>query len=438
MTEPAKIDPRQAIRRLELTGYALILLLFGGAGVWATTTHIAGAVIASGTLVVQSNVKKVQHPSGGVVAEIRVHDGDHVRSGQILIRLDATIARATVGVVRAQLDELKARLARLMAERDDAADIVFPENLLARRTEQQLSATLAGERGLFKSRRTAKRGQRSQLRQRIAQAREEIRGLKAQQAGKEQELKLIDRELVGVNDLYNKNLVAISRLMQLRRDKARLSGERGQYIAEIARAKGKISETELQIIQLDKDFRTEVLKDLREAQGKISELTERLAAAQDQLKRIDIRAPQDGVVNQLSVHTVGGVIGNGELLMEIVPRNDKLIIEAKVEPRDIDQVKLGADAVVRVLAGEERANPDLTGKVTLVSADLTRERSGLAERAFYVVRISLSKSEVARLGELKLVPGMPAEAFIQTYPRTPLQYLIKPLTDQMARAFRER
>lgn len=433
-------DFRRAIRRLELTGYALILLLFGGAGVWATTTHIAGAVIAPGTIVVQSNVKKVQHPTGGVVAKIFAHDGDRVAAGQVLIRLDDTVARATVGVVRAQLDELKARQARLMAERDEAAEISFPDELLVREAETQLAATLAGERKLFESRRTAKLGQRSQLQQRVSQAREEIRGLRAQQVGKEQELALIDTELVGVNDLYNKNLVSISRLMQLRRDKARLLGERGQYIAQIARTKGKISETELQIIQLGKDFRTEVLKGLRDAQGKIAELTERLAAAQDQLKRIDIRAPQDGVVNQLNVHTVGGVVGNGELLMEIVPRDDTLIIETKVQPRDVDQVITGADAVVRILAGEERANPDLTGKVTMISADLKRERSaaGMVERAYYVVRVSLSKEEVERLGDLKLVPGMPAEAFIQTYARTPLQYLIKPLTDQMARAFRER
>ena len=278
------------------------------------------------------------------------------------------------------------------------------------------------------------------MQQRISQAQQEIRGLEAQQAGKEQELALIDTELVGVSELYDKNLVAISRLMQLRRDKARLSGERGQYVAEIARAKGKISETELQIIQLDKEFNTDVLKDMRDVQGKIGELTERLAAARDQLQRVEIRAPQDGVVNQLNVHTVGGVIGNGEVLMEVVPRNDALIIEAKIEPRDIDQVSAGADAIVRIQAGDERSNPDLSGKVMLVSADLTRERSGGAvpERPYYVARISLSKDEVARLGALKLVPGMPAEVFIQTYSRTPLQYLVKPLSDQMARAFRER
>jgi len=433
-------NPMRTVRRLELTGYALLALLFGGAGVWASTAHIAGAVIAPGSVVVRSNVKKVQHPTGGVVAEIDVHDGDHVKAGQVVVRLDATVARATVGVVQVQLDELRARLARLMAERDDADHVTFPADLEARDGDAQIAGTLAGERKLFESRRLAKTGQRSQLEERVAQSNQEIRGLEAQQTAKEQEISLIDTELKGVNELWDRNLVAITRLMQLRRDRARLSGEQGQYVAEIARAKGKISETELQIIQLDKDFTTDVLKDLRDAQGKIAELTERLVAAQDQLKRVDIVAPQDGVVDQMTVHTVGGVIEKGEVLMQIVPRGDELIVEAKVEPRDIDQVKLGADAVVRIQAGEERVNPDMTGKVILVSADLSHDKaaSGLAERSYYMIRVSLPPDEMTRLNGLKLLPGMQAEVFVQTYARTPLQYIIKPLRDQMTRVFRER
>ena len=437
---PAGRNPMQAVRRLELAGYCAIALLFGGAGVWAATTHIAGAVIAPGSLVVRSSVKKVQHPTGGVIAEIDVRDGDHVKAGQVVIRLDDTVARATVGVVQVQLDELQARLARLAAERDDADHITFPTELVARENDPQIAGTLSGERKLFESRRLAKTGQRSQLEQRIAQSNEEIRGLEAQQAAKEQEISLIDTELTGVNELWSRNLVAINRVMQLRRDRARLSGERGQYVAEMARAKGKINETELQIIQLDKDFTTDVLKDLRDAQGKIAELTERLVAAQDQLKRVNIVAPQDGVVDQLSVHTVGGVVSNGEVLMQIVPRNDELIVEAKVEPRDIDQVSAGADAIVRIQAGEGRVNPDLIGKVILVSADLSHDKAaaGAPERSYYTVRVSLARSELERLNGLALVPGMQAEVFVQTYARTPLQYLIKPLGDQMARVFRER
>jgi len=433
-------NPMRTVRRLELAGYALLALLFGGAGVWASTTHIAGAVIAPGSVVVRSNVKKVQHPTGGVVAEIDVHDGDHVKAGQVVIRLDSTVARATVGGVQVQLDELRARLARLVAERDDADHVTFPFDLTAREADPQIAGTLAGERKLFESRRQAKNGQRSQLEERILQSNQEIRGLEAQQAAKEQEISLVDTELKGVTQLWDKNLVAITRLMQLRRDQARLSGERGQYIAEIARAKGKISETQLQIIQINKDFTTDVLKDLRDAQGKIAELTERLVAAQDQLKRINIVAPQDGVVDQLAVHTVGGVIGKGDVLMQIVPRNDELIVEAKVEPRDIDQVRLGADAVVRIQAGEERVNPDLIGKVVLISADLSHDKpaNGIPERSYYTIRVSLPQTEVGRLNGLRLLPGMQAEVFVQTYARTPLQYIIKPLSDQMTRAFRER
>ena len=264
-----------------------------------------------------------------------------------MLRLDDTVTRATLGVVRSQLDELLAREARLLAERDDADAIVFPAQLTSGREDASVATAVAGEQRLFESRRSARTGQRSQLRERIAQTNEEIRGLSAQQEAKESELKLIAKELVGVTELYKKNLVSISRFTQLQRDQTRLQGERGQLIADIARARGKISETELQIIQLDQDFRTEVLKDLRETQGKIAELKERVTAAEDQLKRIDLRAPQTGVVHQLSVHTVGGVIANGELIMQIVPRADELVVEAKVAPNDIDQIAIGSTAIVR-------------------------------------------------------------------------------------------
>jgi HlyD family secretion protein len=300
---------------------------------------------------------------------------------------------------------------------------------------------MAGEEKLFESRRTARAGQRSQLRERIAQLNEEVRGLSAQLAAKESELELIGTELVGVADLYKKNLVSISRYMQLQRDQTRLQGERGQFIADIARARGKISETELQIIQVDQDFRTEVLKDLREAQGKIAELKERVTAAEDQLKRVDLRAPQAGFVHQLAVHTVGGVIANGETIMQIVPRADELVVEAKVAPNDIDQVAVGAEAVVRVLAGNQRTTPVISGRLTRVSADLTREQqqnSAQPAQAYYTVRIVLPAEEVARLRDIHLLPGMPVEVFIQTHERSPLQYLLKPLQEQIARTFRER
>jgi len=433
-------DPRSAIRNLNLIGFALVILLLGGFGTWAATTELAGAVIARGTVVVESNVKKVQHPTGGVIGEILVHDGDEVEAGQVLIRLDDTVTRSTLGVVRSQLDEYLARQARLLAERDGAANIVFPDELTGRSREQSVAAAMAGEEKLFEARRSAQNGERAQLRERIDQSKEEIRGLSAQQTSKETEVNYINQELTGVTELYAKNLVSISRLNTLQRDKARLEGEQGQYVAEIARARGKISETELQVIQLDQNFRTDVLKDLRETEGKIAELRERVTAAQDQLKRVDIRAPQSGIVNQLSVHTVGGVISPGETIMQIVPRADALVVDAKVAPQDIDQVTLGAKGIVRIMAGDQRTIPDLNGRLTLVSADLARDPPvGQQESApYYLVRVSLPADEAKRLGDIKLIPGMPAEVFIQTYARTPLQYLLKPLRDQMARTFRER
>jgi membrane fusion protein, type I secretion system len=428
------------IRKLNLLGLGITVLLVGGLAGWAATAQLAGAVIAPGTIVVESSVKKVQHPSGGVVGEILVKEGDRVAAGQIVLRLDDTMTKATLGVVRSQLDELTAREARLLAERDDAPAIVVPPQLIDGRDDTSASAAVAGEGKLFESRRTARSGQRAQLHERIAQANEEIRGLSAQQAAKEGGLDLIAQELVGVTDLYKKSLVSISRYTLLQRDQTRLQGEQGQVIAEAARARGKISEIELQILQLDQDFRTEVLKDMRDAQGKIAELKERVTAAEDQLKRVDLRAPQTGVVHQLTAHTVGGVIANGETIMQIVPRGDQLVVEAKLAPNDIDQVEVGAKAVVRIMAGNRRTVPEISGVVTRVSADLAHEQANGAQpsQAYYTVRVSLPAEEVARLNDLHLLPGMPAEVFIQTSPRSPLQYLLKPLHEQMERTFRER
>ena len=437
---------RRAIRKLNVLGLAMIVAFVGSVGGWAATSELAGAVIASGSVILESNVKKVQHPTGGVIKEILVKEGGVVEEGQVVARLDDTVARATLGVVRSQHDENSARQARLLAERENADVIVFPEELVARKGEATLAAAVNGEETLFDSRKAARAGQRNQLRERISQSKEEIRGLTAQQEAKENEVKLIAEELVGVADLYKKNLVSISRFMQLRREQVRLDGERGQFIADIARARAKISETELQIIQLEQDFRTDVLKDLRDTQGKISELVERMVAAEDQLKRVDIRAPRSGIVNALAIHTVGGVIANGETIMQIVPHDDELIVEAKVAPQDIDQIGRGARVVVRIAAGNQRTMPELNGELIHVSADLTREQPNTAgqpnaaaqAQAYYLVRASLPEAELERLGEFRLLPGMPAELFIQTYARTPLQYLLKPLRDQIAHTFRER
>jgi HlyD family secretion protein len=437
----SKRNPQGAIRKLNLIGITAVVVAVGGVGSWAASSSIAGAVIANGTVVVESNVKRVQHPTGGIVGKIFVKEGEDVEADQILVRLDDTLTRATLGIVQSQLDQFVARRARLIAERDSNDAISFPEGLTSRAGEDNVASSMTGEQKLFEARRSARQGQRSQLRERVTQTANEVRGLEAQQAAKEKEIKFINEELSGVVDLYQKQLVTIVRYMSLQRDEAKLQGERGQFIAEIARAKGKIAETELQIIQLDQDFRTDVLKDLREADAKIAELQERVNAAKDELQRIDIRAPQAGFVHQLAVHTVGGVIAKGETVMEIVPRSDALVVEAKVAPTDIDQVEMDARVKVRVMAGNRRTMPDLDATVKRIGADLTRDQAaaGAAPSApYYLVRVSLQKGASKELGDLQLVPGMPAEVFIRTHDRTPLDYMLKPLREQITRTFRER
>ena len=294
---------------------------------------------------------------------------------------------------------------------------------------------MAGEQSLFDFRRQARSGQRSQLRERIAQLTQETAGLTEQLQAKRREIELIQIELEGVRSLWHRKLIGIERMTALERDAVRLEGEHGQLTAGIAQVKGKASEIELQIIQIDQDLRSEVATDLRETQGKISEFVERKVAAEDQLKRIDLRSPQDGVVLQLAVHTIGGVITPGEQVMQIVPVTDDLTVEAHIAPQDIDQVTMGQNAILRLSAFNRQTTPELTGTLSRISADLTtEERTGAA---FYVARVTLPKTEVAKLHGLALAPGMPAEVFFPTGDRTMLSYLVKPLSDQIQKAFRE-
>src|SRR3954471_18775360 len=308
MTHNIVPAPLRSIRRHLLAGVALVVLLSGGVGGWAATTELAGSVIGPGNFVVETNTKKVQHPTGGVVGELRVRDGDSVKAGDVVVRLDDTVTRANLAIVVKSLDELAARQARLEAERDAANAPSFPAELLARRQDPDVARLIAGEQKLFETRRSARQGQKAQLKERVGQLQEQIQGLDDQIAAKRREIVLIGEELKGVRELWSKNLVPITRVTALERDAARLEGERGSLVSSIAQSKGKITETELQVLQIDQDLRTEVGKELAEIRGKVSELVEKKVTAEDQLKRIDIRAPQDGMVHQSSVHTVGGVI----------------------------------------------------------------------------------------------------------------------------------
>lgn len=436
MSRKRSASPQEQLRQHIIAGAVIVAVLTVGVGGWAATTDISSALIAPGSIVVDSNVKKVQHPTGGIVGEVRVRDGDRVKSGDIVVRLDETVTRANLAVVTKGLNELTARKARLEAERDGADAITFPAALMERAQEPEVAAVMASERKLFELRRTARTGQKAQLRQRISQLEEEISGLSAQRDAKAKEIALIDRELTGVRELFQKNLVQMNRLTQLEREATRLEGERGQFVAATAQAKGKISELELQIIQIDQELSSEVARELRDVDGKIGEFVERKVTAEDQLKRIDIRAPQDGTVFQSTVHTVGGVISAGDAIMLIVPAADNLTVEAKVNPQDIDQLKVGQTALLRFTTFNQRTTPEINGTVERISADIsTDQRTGLS---YYTVRIALPPQEVARLGDVKLVPGMPVEAFVQTGERTVLSYLVKPFYDQLTRAFREK
>lgn len=425
----------KAIRRYLFAGVASLGLLVGGVGGLAAMTELSGAVIAPGTLVVSSNVKKVQHPSGGVVGAILVRNGDHVRAGDVVMRLDATITRANLAIVAKSLDELEARRARLAAERDGAEKIAFPEGLLARQGETDIAGILAGETSLFTLRRNARAGQRSQLKERIAQLGDEVAGLTQQKTAKAREMALIGDEIAGIRSLWKQKLVSIGRITLLERDAARLEGEHGRLISAIAQSKGKSAEIELQILQIDQDLRSEVAGELREVQGKIAGEIERKVAALDQLARIDLKSPQDGIVHQLTVHTVGGVIQAGEPVMLVVPAGDALTVEARLAPSDIDQITAGQSAVLRLSAFNQATTPELEGSLETVSADLTiDQKTGIG---FYTARVSLPKTEMAKLKGLALTPGMPAEVFFPTHERTILSYLVKPLSDQVERAFRE-
>jgi len=354
----------------------------------------------------------------------------------VVVRLDGTQAKANLGIVTKSLDELAARQARFEAERDNDRTVQFPYELTWRKRDPEIARLMSGEQKLFEIRRTARDGQKAQLKEQIKQLHLQIEGTQAQEAAKGKELALLAQELEGVRTLWKQNLVPISRVTTLERDSARMEGERSALVASLAQSRGRIAELELKVHQIDQDLSTEVGKELAEIRAKRSEMTERRVAAEDQLKRIDLVAPQDGRVFQRNVHTVGGVIQAGEPLMLIVPDSDTLIVDAKVAPHDIDQIHLGQHAVLRFGAFNQQTTPEVNGEVVHIGADVTQDDK--ATEPYYSVRIRVAEGELSRLKGLQLLAGMPVESFIETTPRTVASFLVKPLTDQLARAFRGR
>ncbi len=429
---------RLSVRSYAISGLAICFVMFGGAVLWSLLANLEGAVVSSGIVVVQSNLRKIQHPSGGIIGEILVQDGQVVNEGDILIRLDETVTRANLRIIRDQLAQLSGRQSRLEAERDGAATISFEPELL---DNPDAASTVQGETALFRARLASRMSQQAQLSERIVQLREEITGQTEQVESKRREIDLIRSELTGVESLYKTNLVPLARLTALQREETRLTGERGQIVAQTAATRGKISETELQILNIDKDLQAEVTRDLRDVEAKTMELRERRITAEDQLRRIVLYSPVAGVVHQLNVHTVGGVIQAGEQLMLIVPRNDSLTIEAKIAPTDIGAIKIDGLAHLKFVAFDARKTPELTGRISVISADLVQPQPGSVQTQqapYYNVRIELTADEVDKLDGKHVVPGMPVEVFIATEQRTAFGYLAKPIIDQFSRTFREK
>jgi len=432
---PDTTDPNHMLRNLIVAVALVSGLLVIGVGGWAVMTEYSGAVIAPAQVVIDGDLKRIQHPTGGVVAELAVRDGQRVEAGDLLVRLDDTLARTDLAIVSKALDELAARQARLEAEHAGLASILFPADLLRRTDETNVALAVTGERQRFVSRNQTNKGQKEQLMKRVLQLKEEISGYEAQFASKGEQMEWVTKELVGINELWQKHLVAYSRVTNLEREKARLAGERGQLTALMAQTRGKALELEVEFRQIDFDLRAEVNRELSEIRASKTELTEREIAARDQLQRIDMRAQLSGVIHELDVHTIGGVIAPGEPVMLIVPDGAALIVQARVQPQDIDQIVVDQSTIVRLTAYSQQTTPELNGTVSLISADVSQdEKSG---EHYYTVQIAVPENEVARLAGLLVVPGMPADVFIQTNSRTVISFLTRPLRDQVMRAFRE-
>jgi HlyD family type I secretion membrane fusion protein len=417
-----------------LLGCGVIAFCVVGLTAWGGAAPLAGAAVATGQVVVESYRKTIQHLEGGIVREIAVEEGDTVRAGQLLFRLDDTKARTSLDALQGRYFAARAQEARLIAERDEAQEIAFPGELLEA-THPAAPEAMTGQRKIFVARRTWVAGQIAILRQQVSQLREEIAALQQQVESETRQASLIGEEMQGVEALVNKGLERRPRLLALQRTAEEIGARRSDHLGQIARAQQKIGEAELQITDLQNKRVDEVMRDLRSTQEDLFDLQEKLLAARDVLDRTVVRAPRDGVIVNRRVHTIGGVVSPGDPVVEIVPQAEDLIIEARVRMDDIDEVRPGLPVQVRLTAYKQRWTPTVEGTVRTVSADrLQDQRSG---DGFFVARISLDPVSLAKLPNVQLYPGMPADVFIVTESRTALDYMLSPITASLSRAFRE-
>lgn len=434
MTRPDLPPMLQARPALWLGGVTLAVLV-GGFGLWSIVTTISGAIVASGRIEVELNRQVVQHPDGGVVAEILVTEGAQVLAGEILLRLDGTLIRSELGIIESQLFEAQARRARLEAERDGAREMTIPDSLRSlAETNPDAAEQLDGQRGLFEARAETVARTLEQLDRRQAQTLSQIDGIDAQSSALTRQLALVAEELADQQTLLERGLTQASRVLALQREEARLAGQVGELAASRAQAEGRITEIELQALGLTAQRREEASTQLRDIGTNELQLIQRQSALAEQVARLDIRAPASGTVLGLQVTTPRAVLRPADPVAFVIPQDRPLIITVQVPPIHVDEVQVGQPVKLMFPTFSARTTPELNGSVALVSADaLTDQATGLS---YYRAEISLSAAEAERLGHT-LLPGMPVDAFIQTQPRSPLAYLVKPFTDYFVQAFRE-
>jgi HlyD family type I secretion membrane fusion protein len=436
---PAQLRPNKAVPTspwpIIATGVTTIVLFFGVLGGWAATAPLASAVQASGNLIVSGDNKIVQHLDGGIIREILVKNGDKVTEGQVLIRVDDVQAKASVDLIRSQYLSLLAAEARLQAERDETKEVTFPQELLEASAQPGVQAMIEGQNNLFTERKRTLDGQVSVLQQRIKQLKQQIGGAAMQQQAQDEQLKLIQDELDSAMQLYAKGYVPKTRILELQRTVAALGGESGAYKSSKASTQQAIGEAELQILQLRKERLSEVIQNLSDTQDKINAMTERLHAAEDVLKRTIITAPASGTVLNLAANTIGGVIAPGGKILEIVPGNLPLLIEAAVRPEDIAEIRPGLVTEIRLTAYNQRSTGIIHGTVTEVSAD--RIVTQQDPRGHFEIKARIT-DDLSQLPEIEIVPGMPAILSIPIQERTVLEYIIGPLTDYIASGMREK
>jgi HlyD family secretion protein len=433
---PAKPGPGISIRRPVILGLLALLALVAGFGLWATLTHLSGAIVAQGRIEVERDRQIVQHPDGGVVSEILVTEGATVTAGQPLLRLDGAALRSELTIVEGQLSELTGRSARLIAERDGNDRLTYPDEILAlAETSPEVAAQLDGQRRLFDARAATLAEQRELLSRRIDQIKAQSNGIAAQSTALAKQLDLIEQELTSQQTLLAKGLTQAGAVLALQREQARLEGQIGELAAELARTEGQVTEIEIEISSLETRRREEATTELRQIGPMVLELAERRRALAERIDRLDIRAPVAGIVLGLQVTTPRAVLRPADPVLYVIPQDRPLVITARIAPIQIDEVSVGQTAELVFSAFSSRETPHLTGRVTLVSPDALPDAQTGA--TYYTAEIELADGERARLGDRTLVPGMPVEVFLQTGRRTPLAYLVKPFMDYFSRAFRE-